>query len=254
MTYELAELGADVVVTARTAVARADIAGTIHETAQGVRDRGRRALEVRADLLVPDDVVSLVERTQAAFGQLDILVNNAAYIGEAVFHSFWDMTPEDWRNMMDLNVTAYWTLMKAFVPAMRTRGRGLIVNISSSDGLQPKEPVATPGHGGLGAGYPTTKAAVNQMTIHVGSELLLDGITVVALDPGYARSESAEILSSLMDLDVALAQPVEVAAKALGFISTSSDRTAYAARFVVARELVDAHSLLEGLPPPLARS
>ena len=65
IALELARRGADVVVTARTETPRADLPGTIHTTAEEVRALGRRALAVRADLMVVDDIESLAKRAIA---------------------------------------------------------------------------------------------------------------------------------------------------------------------------------------------
>jgi NAD(P)-dependent dehydrogenase (short-subunit alcohol dehydrogenase family) len=199
---------------------------------------------VKADLLVDADVEALLERVES-LGRLDVLVNNAAYIGEGVFESVWDMSPDTWRNMIELNVNVPWRLTKAFAPLMRENGGGLVVNLSSTASNLPPEPGhPLPGAGGLGAAYPTSKAALTQMTAFVGNELLADDIVVVALDPGYARSESAELLSARIGADPAWAQPVEVAAKAVGYLATCARPHDYAARFVVARELVDEYGLM----------
>jgi NAD(P)-dependent dehydrogenase (short-subunit alcohol dehydrogenase family) len=241
---ELASLGATVVVTARTEARRDDIAGTIGDTVAAIEGAGGRAVPLAADLLVDAHVDAVVERV-ASLGRLDVLVNNAAYIGEGVFENVWDMSRDTWRNMIELNVSVPWLLTKAFAPLMREHGGGLVVNLSSTASNVPPEPGhPLPGAGGLGAAYPTSKAALTQMTAFVGNELLADDVVVVALDPGYARSESAEILSARIGADPAWAQPVEVAAKAVGYLATCSRPRDYAARFVVARELVDAHRLM----------
>lgn len=246
IAVELAELGARVVATARTDVPRDDIAGTIGETVRDIESAGGEGLAVKADLLVQADIERLVQETLSSFGPADILVNNAAYIGEAVFETFWEMSFESWRNMMELNVNAIFALTKAFAPQMRERGDGLVINLSSGSGHAPGDAeLPLPRKGGLGAAYPTSKAAVTQMTAHIGNELRQVGIPMIALDPGYARSESAEILSSRMGLDPSLAQPVTVAAKAIGWLATCDDPMAYAGRFVVAREIVDEHKLLD---------
>ena len=242
---ELATLGAAVVVTGRTDAPRSDIAGTIGETVDWIRLQGGEAVPVKADLLVQEDVDRLVETAVAHLGQVDILVNNAAYIGEAVFDSFWEMSRDDWRNMIELNLNVPWALTKAFSPLMRARGSGLIVNLSSSAAHVPDgAEMPLPRAGGLGAAYPTSKAALTQFTAHVGNELRAVGITMVAIDPGFARSESAEILASRIGADPAWAQPVEVAAKAIGFLATQDDPLTYAGRMLVAREIVDEHGLM----------
>jgi NAD(P)-dependent dehydrogenase (short-subunit alcohol dehydrogenase family) len=242
---ELAALGATVIVSARTDVTRDDIAGTIGDTVRAIEEAGGRAIAVKADLLVPADIDRLVTETTSLSGRLDVLVNNAAYIGEGVFESIWDMSPDTWRNMMELNVNVPWALTKGFAPMMRDQGGGLVVNLSSGAANVPPEPGhPLPGAGGLGAGYPTSKAALTQMNAFIGNELCGHGIAVVALDPGYARSESAEILSARIGADPAWAQPVEVAAKATGYLATCPDPLEYAGRFVVARELVDELGLM----------
>jgi NAD(P)-dependent dehydrogenase (short-subunit alcohol dehydrogenase family) len=243
---ELASLGATVLVTARTEVPRDDIAGTIGGTVGAIEDAGGRAIALRADLLVAADRDRLAEEV-SSLGRLDVLVNNAAYIGEGVFESVWDMSPDTWRNMIELNVNVAWELTQRFAPMMRDQGGGLVVNLASSASNVPAEPGhPLPGGGGLGAAYPTSKAALTQMNAFVGNELLVHDIVVVALDPGYARSESAEILSVRIGADPAWAQPVEVAAKAVGYLATCPERRDYAARFVVASEVVDEHGLMPG--------
>ncbi len=241
---ELAELGATVVVTARTDVRRDDIAGTIGETVQAIEDAGGIAVAMKADLLVPAELNRLVDDTLAAYGHVDVVVNNAAYIGDGVFESVWEMSPETWRNMIELNVNVAWALTKAFAPVMRDRVGGLVVNLGSTVSHLLEGPAPLPGAGGLGAAYPTSKAALAQMNAFVGNELRAYGITSVALDPGFARSESAEILASRIGADAAWAQPVEIAAKAVGYLATCSHQLEYAGRFVVARELVDEHKLM----------
>jgi NAD(P)-dependent dehydrogenase (short-subunit alcohol dehydrogenase family) len=246
IALELAQLGAKVVVTARTVAPRDDIAGTIGETVERIEGLGGTAIAVAADLLIQEDIERLAEKTLQEFGRIDILVNNAAYIGDAVFESFWDMSPESWRNMFELNVNVPWMLSRTFASSMRAQGSGLIVNLTSGAAHSPDGgPMPLPGAGGLGAAYPTSKAALNQFTAHVGNELRAVGITMVAIDPGFARSESAEILASRIGADPNWAQPVEVAAKAIAFIAVSPDPSAWATTFVVARELVDEHHLLE---------
>ena len=247
VALELARRGADVVVTARTDTPRGDIAGTIGDTVERIVSAGGSALAIQADMLVPDDLDRLVGETLKLFGHVDILVNNAAYIGDAVFESFWEMSLASWRSMMDLNVNVPWALTKAFAPAMRERGSGLVVNLSSSASHSPATETPLPGQGGLGAAYPTSKSAISQLTAFVGNELRAAGITMLALDPGFARSESAEILASRIGADPDWAQPVEVAARAIGYIASLQDPSSFSGRFVIARELVDQQSLMPEL-------
>lgn len=244
IALELAALGATVVVTARTVDPRPDIAGTITDTVERIGAAGGKAVAIQADLLEPGATDRLVNEAEATVGPIDVLVNNAAYIGDAVFQSVWEMDADDWRNMLELNVNVPWALSKAAASAMRERKSGLIVNLSSSAAHLAEGQAPLPGQGGLGAAYPTSKAALTQMTALVGNELRAEGITMCSIDPGFARSESAEILAHRLGADPAWAQPVEVAAKAVGWIATHDDPLEFAGRFVVARELVDDNALL----------
>jgi NAD(P)-dependent dehydrogenase (short-subunit alcohol dehydrogenase family) len=243
IALEFAQLGATVVVTARTVVPRGDLAGTIGETVQRIEAAGGTAVAVAADLTIPEDIDRLAEQTSRLFKRVDILVNNAAAYD--AFSSLWDMSLDGWRDMFELNVHVPWMLSKTFGTSMRAQGSGLIVNVISrvaqlSDGgLMP-----LPGAGGVSAGYSASKAALRQLSAYVGNELRAVGVTMVAIDPGFARSEHALAEADLLGLDTSLAQPVEVAAKAIGFIAANPDLSVWAAKVVVARELVDEYQLL----------
>jgi NAD(P)-dependent dehydrogenase (short-subunit alcohol dehydrogenase family) len=244
---ELGELGARVVVTARTSDPRDDVPGTISETVQAIEAVGGRALAVKADLLVPTDIDRLARETLSSFGSVDILVNNAAYIDDAMFETLWEMSVDDWRKTMELNVNAIFALTKAFAPQMRERGHGLIINVSSQAGSRPPQgaPIPLPRQGGVGAAYPTSKAAVDQMTSYLGNELREVGVSMIGIDPGFVRTERAEILTSGTGFDLSAAQPMTVPAKAIGWLATHDDPLAYAGQLVVAREIVNRHKLLD---------
>ena len=244
---ELGELGASVVVAARTADPRDDIPGTIGETVQAIEAVGGRALAVQADLLVPTDIERLAREAVSSFGPVDLLVNNAAYIGDVLFETVWEMSVDDWRKMMELNVNAIFALTKAFAPQMRERGGGLIVNVSSTAGTRPPQgvPLPLPGQGGVAAAYATSKAAVNQMTSYLSNELRQVGVSMVAIDPGMTRTERAEILAAGQGFDLSAAQPMTVTAKAIGWLATHDDPLTYGGHLVMAREIVDQHGLLD---------
>jgi NAD(P)-dependent dehydrogenase (short-subunit alcohol dehydrogenase family) len=251
VALELARLGADVVVTARTVVPRDDLPGTIGEVVAEIEAMGGQSVAIAADLTEPADVERLAAETLAAFGRVDILVNNAAVYADV--SSFWEMTFEVWRDAFQLNVHAPWMLSKAFGVVMRSQGSGLIFNVSSRvarplDG----EVLPLPGAvGGLQSSYPASKAALNQMTSYVGNELRAVGVTMVAIDPGATSSENAvDATNRLWGVEAAreilpVMQPVEVAASAIGFIAASVDPSRWATKVVVARELVEEHRLHE---------
>jgi NAD(P)-dependent dehydrogenase (short-subunit alcohol dehydrogenase family) len=153
-----------------------------------VRDRERAEATALAlggsSIAVPGDLEeegvaeSLVQRTLAEFGRLDILVNNAALPFTTRFEQ---ITPDEWRRALEVNLTAPFLLTRAAVPAMRAQHYGRIVNISSTAGRM----VSTLG----GAHYTTTKTGLLGLTRASARELGVHGITVNAVCPGMIDTE-----------------------------------------------------------------
>ncbi len=178
VAVRLAAEGADVAITARTV-------GGLEETASRIEALGRRVLVLPCDLSDPDGGrASLVGRTEAELGPLDILVNNAAAGG---FKPFEDWTEPAIDDLLQVNLYAPWQLMRDAVAGMRARGRGWIVNLTTFCAeLPPGPPFPTNKPAKAGAGYGATKAALNRLTIEVASECEGQGIAVNALTPQAA--------------------------------------------------------------------
>ena len=156
------------------------------------RALGERALAVAGDVVasgVPDEIV---RRTLDRFGRVDILVNNAAMAQSTRFP---DLTAEEWREALEVNLTAPFLLTKAVLPAMKAQQYGRIVNVSSSAGRT----VSTLG----GAHYTASKAGLLGLTRAAAKELGKYGITVNAVCPGMIDTElthenaSSELLERL---------------------------------------------------------
>ena len=153
-----------------------------------VRDRGRAEATVSelggASFAVPGDLEkegvaeSLVERTIAEFGRLDILVNNAAM---PLTTRFEQITPDEWRRAVEVNLTAPFILTRSAVPVMKAQRYGRVVNISSTAGRM----VSTLG----GAHYTATKTGLLGLTRASAKELGIHGITVNAVCPGMIDTE-----------------------------------------------------------------
>jgi len=104
-----AALGADIVASARRDAPRADGYPSLVDTRQGVEDLGRRCIAVKTDVSKAADVAQLYKATIDMFGQVDILMNNAAALEpDAMNASFADMTLESWRYQIDVNLTGPW--------------------------------------------------------------------------------------------------------------------------------------------------
>jgi NAD(P)-dependent dehydrogenase (short-subunit alcohol dehydrogenase family) len=236
IAVELATLGADVAVTARTVQPRGDdLPGTVGESAAAIEALGSRSLAIAADLSRPPDVDRVVTEVLDTFGRVDILVNNAADTGDNVFRGFWETTADEWATQVQVNLNAMYTLMKGCAPGMRSSGGGLIVNLGSfravPEGITETGEIAAGIT--LGAAYPTTKVAIFAMTTLLASELARDGITAVTLGPGAAASEMFLHQAKKMGWDAdAMTTPLAWPAKTVGYLATCDDPRSYAGTYV----------------------
>ncbi|HEX4565454.1 MAG TPA: SDR family oxidoreductase [Vicinamibacterales bacterium] len=135
---------------------------------------------VKADVRRPDDAQQLVDEAVARFGGLDVLVNNA---GIGKFADVADMSLDDWHAVIDTNLNGVFYCTRAALPAMRARGGGFILNISSLAGKN-----AFPG----GAAYCASKAALNQFSEALMQEVRYDNIRVSYVLPGSVATEFAD--------------------------------------------------------------
>ena len=143
-----------------------------------VNSLGDRALAVPGDITargMPDDIV---RHTLDRFGRVDILINNAAMARSTRFH---DLTADEWRAALEVNLTAPFLLTKAVLPVMKAQRYGRIVNISSTAGRM----VSTLG----GAHYTASKTGLLGLTRASAKELGKFGITVNAVCPGMIDTE-----------------------------------------------------------------
>jgi NAD(P)-dependent dehydrogenase (short-subunit alcohol dehydrogenase family) len=230
---ELAGEGADVALTARSDVARPHLPGTIGETAAAVEQLGRKALAVKADLLIASDVERLVSETLSAFGRVDVLVNNAANTEESLFQGFWETSAESWTQQVDLNLNACYRLMKSFAPGMKENGGGLIVNIGGFNMLPPEGTQSMAWQGlTVATSYQTTKIALLTMSICTAKELAPDNIAVVTISPGTTATEVFKWHSKRFGVNLGPANPAELPVKAVGYVATSDDPMKFSGCFI----------------------
>jgi len=164
----LYERGASVAVNVRDPERASELAASL----------GDRALAIPGDVAakgVPEEIVS---RTIERFGRVDILVNNAAFARSTRFP---DLSDDEWREALEVNLTAPFLLTKAVLPQMTKQGYGRIINVSSSAGRT----VSTLG----GAHYTASKAGLLGLTRAAAKELGKFGITVNAICPGMIDTE-----------------------------------------------------------------
>jgi len=151
---------------------------------------GDRALAVPGDLAASDVAQQIVTRVLNRFGRVDILVNNAAVAKATRFEQ---LSLDEWRRTLEVNLTAPFLLTKAVVPAMKAQHYGRIVNISSTAGRM----VSTLG----GAHYTTSKTGLLGLTRAAAMELGKFGITVNAVCPGMIDTELTRETAPLELLD-----------------------------------------------------
>ena len=167
---ELARMGADIVV------AELD-AATAERTASEVRGLGRRALVVRTDVTSRTELDTMVEPTRAAFGRIDVLVNNAGiYRGAKTL----DVTEEHWDAIMSVNAKGVFFAAQAVLPTMIAQRRGVIVNLASVAGK-----IGSP----VSLTYCASKAAVVSMTKSLALAHAADGIRVNCVCPGFVETD-----------------------------------------------------------------
>src|SRR3954451_9407100 len=183
--------GADVLLVARSEDALLEAAD---DCAAAGQQAGGRAESLVADI-TDDDAASLIVREAGErLGQLDVLVNNA---GTARWRDLDDVPDEDWYAAWELNVMAPMRLMRAAAPAMRERGWGRIVNVSSSAGKRPSANMPE---------YSVAKAAELSLSRLFADRYASDGVLVNAICPGAARAElwtdEGGLADQIMEMEV----------------------------------------------------
>lgn len=176
--HALARQGARVVVSSRKAAA-------VDETVQSLRAAGYQADGIPANVGRIEEAHRLGDEALALAGHVDILVNNAAT--NPVFGAVEDTTPEAFAKIMDVNVRGPFELAKRVLPAMKSRGRGSIVNMSSIGGVTPER--------GLGI-YSVSKAALVSLTQVMAKEWGAFGIRANAICPGFIKTDFSQVLWS----------------------------------------------------------
>lgn len=176
MALAFAGAGADVVVVGRTEQEGGPISGTIHQTAEAVRQLGRRALSIRCDVSNDDDVEAMAKQVLDTFGRADILVNNAA---AAFWAPFVDTTVRRFDLLFRVNTRAFFLCTKAFLPKMIEQKWGHIINIS---------PPPTTNISGGPLAQMASKQAITLMALGLAQELAEHGVAVNCLWPEGQRT------------------------------------------------------------------
>jgi NAD(P)-dependent dehydrogenase (short-subunit alcohol dehydrogenase family) len=176
LSLALAEAGGDLALLVR----RPEVAEPLLKELRGL---GVRAEVFEADVVDAVAVRQAADRIVEVFGGVDVLVNNA---GTCIHRPALEVTEEEFRTVLDVNVTGVWNCCQAFGRVMVAAGRGSIVNIGSISALIVNRPQWQPA-------YNASKAAVHQLTKSLAAEWAPHGIRVNAIAPGYVKTEMAPV-------------------------------------------------------------
>lgn len=203
--HYLGELGANIVLAARSGDKLAAVAASIEET-------GAQALAHPCDMSRFEDVKTVVAAATEAFGQVDILVNNAGVIDPIARLA--DSDPSAWGHAVDVNLKGVYHGLRAVIPVMREHGGGTIVNISSGAATSALEGWSH---------YCATKAAVLSLTACAHKEYTGHGIRVAGLSPGTVATDMQTAirqsgLNPVSRLDPSVHIPADWVARAVAFL------------------------------------
>jgi 3-oxoacyl-[acyl-carrier protein] reductase len=181
--------------------------GEAADTVREVRQMEVRVRCTECDVRDADAVQRFVSETVDEFGAVDILINNA---GIARDRALWRLTDEQWRTVLDTNLTGAFHMIRAVAPILRRQHDGKIVNISSVHGIRSEFGLAN---------YAASKAGLLGLTRSAALELGPNNVNVNAVAPGYIRTTrltsgvSAEILDTARERAVLgrLGDPQDVA-------------------------------------------
>ncbi len=170
MAIALAESGADVGVISRRET-------LLNETAKEITKIGRRSIVCPADVTKSEQVISAVDKIETELGPIDILVNAAGVVNTQ--HAI-DLSEEDWRYILDVNLTGTFLVTKAIGEKMLLRKSGSIINIGTFLGDR--------GHRFARSAYNASKAGVVSLSRSLSVEWGNEGIRVNCISPGAHRT------------------------------------------------------------------
>ena len=203
--------GAAVAVAARTTEpGQSPFPGTIGETVDQIRAAGGTAAAIEANLAEPADRERLIREATRQLGPPDILVSNA---GVTYFTRIEDFAPRRYALMFEVQVQAPVHLATLVLPAMREKGAGWILNISSGAARHPAMP-PTPRATQGGTVYGMCKAALERFSTGLAAELYADNIAVNALSPNRVVPTAGTVFHHLTTWDNPEAEPPAVMAEA----------------------------------------
>lgn len=205
LTLAFAEKGAKLAICSRTT----DSLNTVKEEAEKL---GAEVLAVTADISKARDVERFVALAEEAYGQLDVLINNASMLGPSPMPLLLDYPEDDFAEVLRVNAVSTFSVTRRVLPGMIQRNIGSIINVTSEAGHV--------GYAGWGA-YGISKFAVEGLTQTWADELSETNIRVNMVDPGEMDTDMHRL--AVPDCDYPLANPEDVVDI---FLYLASDKSA----------------------------
>jgi len=211
----LARHGYDVAVTGRTLhEGDAEVVGSLDSVAAAIEAEGRRAVPVVLDLLDADALQPTAESIIAALGQVDVVCNNAIYVGPAGLERFLDTPRDEIERRIFGNVTAQLLFTQPLLRHMAGRGRGVIAFTTSGAGYAPVRRAA--GDGGWALTYGVSKAGLNR----IAEQLVVEHpeLRFWNLQPGQVATERVLAAGAELEFVARGAAPVDTIGEAFARI------------------------------------
>jgi NAD(P)-dependent dehydrogenase (short-subunit alcohol dehydrogenase family) len=193
------------------------------QTVQMIKEPGGQAISLEADVTQESETSDATAALEEAFGGLDILINNAGVIGRGTVET---TSETEWRRVLDVNLTGVFLMSKAAVPALRRRGGGSIINVSSAAGLAAWYDQAA---------YDASKGGVVNLSRSMALDLAEDGIRVNCLVPAHVITPMSENFISAGGEEARRARERTLAAIPLGRFC-QPEEIAYGALFLASDE------------------
>lgn len=245
VAVQLGAAGATVYVTGRSAragdgpvVFGEALPGTVGETAEAVTAAGGKGIAVPLDHRDDAAVEALFERVEREFGRLDLLVNNAFYVPEALLSGkpFWEQPLSLWDDMTDVGVRSHYVGSVFGARMMVRQRRGLIINTSSPGG----------GHYTMTPAYGIGKVAVDRMTFDTAHELRPYNVAVVSIWLGLISTERTQVAArNLPQFDTSTAESPAFVGKGVAALASDPGIMARSGSVLYSAELADVYGVTE---------